>query len=59
MVLHNQICEGHICLAPFVSDKNFRDLKNQELFEIVLAIKELTEIVKMAYPKVEGTTVVM
>ena len=28
MVLHNQICKGHILLAPFQSDKNYRDLSS-------------------------------
>ena len=41
-VLHNQICEGHIMLAPIESGKNYSDLTNAELFETVLAIKELS-----------------
>ena len=65
MVLHNQICKGHILLAPFQSDKNYRDLSSQQLFEIVLAIKELNELVHRAHEADEhedpviGTTVVV
>ena len=63
MVLHNQISEGHILLAPFQSDKNYRDLSNQQLFEISLAIKELSELVIKAHAddadKVTGSLVVI
>ena len=64
-VLHNQICEGHIMLAPIESGKNYSDLTNAELFETVLAIKELSQLVKTAYStapdneKVTGTSVVV
>ena len=41
MVPHNQICEGHVLLAPFESDKNYHMLTTPELFELVLAMKQL------------------
>ena len=59
MVLHNQICEGHILLAPFQSDKNFRDLSNPQSFELVLAIKELSQLVKSVDADVQGASVVV
>ena len=65
MVLHNQICEGHILLAPKMPDKNYRDLTNPQLFEIILAIKELSQLVEKTYEsstnenKVVGISVVI
>ena len=52
-------------LAPIGPGKNYSDLTNAELFETVLAIKELSQLVKIAYSdapdneKVTGTSVVV
>ena len=50
-------------LAPYKSDKNFRSLSNPELFELVLAIKELSQLVVTAHEGeancVVGTSVVI
>ena len=45
-VLHNKICEGHILLAPIQNIRNIKDMKNQQMFELVLAIKELSQIAR-------------
>ena len=42
MVLHNQICSGHILLAPMETLRNYSQLTTPQLFEMILAIKELS-----------------
>ena len=59
MVLHNQICEGHILLAPKEPERNFQQLSNAELFELTLAIKELSQLVKITYGDQFETSVVI
>ena len=65
MVLHNQICEGHILLAPKQTKLNYNQMKTPQLFEMILAIKELSSIIEKANEtkqgkhRVEGISVVI
>lgn len=57
MVVHNPILKGHIMLCPMKGDQRYKELSNSQLFEISLAIKELSEIIQIAFGELtaEGT----
>lgn len=47
-VPNNTLVNGHVMLCPIKGEQRYRDLTNPELFEIALAMRELSEIIKTA-----------
>ena len=59
MVLHNQVLPGHILLCLRQPEVRYSDISTHQLFDLTLAIKELTEAIheRFTNQRVSTTTI--
>ena len=60
MVLHNEILPGHILICLRQPEVRYADINTPQLFDLTLAIKELTEAIheRFSNQRVSITTVI-